>query len=131
MTTWKLFGREPVYWLGLISASIMVLSSFFIPLTTEQQGVLNAICTSAFGVLTAYFVAQEGLQAAILGFFKAAIALALAFGWHATPEAQGTIMAFVAAVSAMYTRTQVVAPISATGATVMTKSLSDHGNGKS
>jgi len=128
MTTWKLFGREPVYWLGLISALIMVLSSFFVPLTIDQQGVLNAISVATFGVLTAYFVAQEGLQAAILGFFKAAIALALAFGWHATPEAQGTIMAFVAAVSAMYTRTQVVAPISATGARVPEKTLGDTGS---
>lgn len=113
---YKLWGREPALWLAFISSGIMLISAFAYNLTIDEQGGLNAICAATFGLLTAWAVARDGLQAAILGFMKAAIALAISWGWGATPENQALIMAFAAAASAMFVRTQATAPVSPEGA---------------
>lgn len=107
----KIFGREPALWIQLISSALMMFSAFVLPLTVDQQGVINAIFVSLFGLITAVSV-HDGISAAVLGFIKAAIALGLAFGLHLVPEQQAIIMSFAAAIVGMYVRTQVTAPVS-------------------
>ncbi len=102
----KFLGREPALWMALFSSLVMVVSAFVFPLTPDQQGVLNAICTSAFGLATAYFIDKGALSAALLGFVKGLFALAVAFGWHQSPENQAILMMAVSAVVAMFVRTQ-------------------------
>lgn len=101
------FGREPALWLGMIAAAIQLLSSLWLPLTTGQQGVLNALAVAVFGAIAAFAVSRDQGVPALLGVLKAVIAVGLAFGLHWSPELQGEVMAFATALSAMWTRTQV------------------------
>lgn len=109
----KIFGREPVLWLALVAGLIQLLSSFWLPLSAEQQGVLNALAVAVIGVATAFAVAREKVIPALLGFVQSALAVGLAFGWELSAQDQSTIMAFAAAVIGMFLRTQVTAPVSA------------------
>lgn len=106
----RIFGREPALWLGLVSAVVQLVSALWLPLTVEQQGGVNAVAVAVLGVVTAVAVAKERVAPAVLGLVQAVLALALAFGLHLPDTHQSVIMAFAAAVAAMFTRTQVVAP---------------------
>ncbi|GHH57686.1 hypothetical protein [Lentzea cavernae] len=88
-------GREPAYWLALISGLVAFVSSAVFPLTTEQQGVVNACAAALFGLITIGFLDKERSVAAIVGFFKALIAVGLAFGLSLSPEVQSTAMVVV------------------------------------
>lgn len=109
----KIFGREPALLLGLVASAVQLFSAIVLPLTVEQQGVLNAVAVAIVGVVTAVAVSSEKGAAAVVGLAQAVLALALAFGWAASPEVQGAVMAFVTAIASAYVRTQVSAPVSA------------------
>lgn len=103
--------REPaLLFLGLISAVIQMVSAFVLPLSPDQQGVLNAVAVAIMGVITAVMVHSDQLAPAILGFVQSAIAVGLAFGMHLSADNQSVIMTFVAAVVAMFVRQVVTAP---------------------
>lgn len=109
----KIFGREPAMILGLVAAAIQLLSATILPLSVEQQGVLNAVAVAVMGLVTAVAVSSDKAAPAVLGLVQAVLACALAFGLVLSPETQGAIMAFTSAVVAMFVRTQVVAPVPA------------------
>lgn len=109
----KIFGREPVLWLALVAGLVQLLSSFWLDLSGEQQGVLNALAVAVIGAVTAFAVAREKVAPALLGLVQAALAVGLAFGWDLSAQDQSTVMAFSAAVIGMFLRTQVTAPVSA------------------
>lgn len=109
----KIFGREPAMILGLIAAAIQLLSATLLPLTVEQQGVLNAVAVAVIGLVTAAAVSAERAAPAVLGLVQAVLACALAFGLAVSPETQGAVMAFVTALVSAFVRTQVVAPVPA------------------
>jgi hypothetical protein len=107
-----IFGREPAYWLALASGLIAFVSSTVVPLTVEQQGVLNAVVAAVFGALTTWALKGEQLVAALVGLFKAVIAAALAFGLSLSPEVQSTAMVVVELVlTGVLVRPNVVAPV--------------------
>jgi Asp/Glu/hydantoin racemase len=110
-----IFGREPAQILGLVSAVIALLSSTLLDLSIDQQGVLNAVVAAVLGLVTALAVAHEKAAAAISGLMQASLACALAFGFVVSPETQGAVMAFVAAATAFWLRTQVSAPVDMAG----------------
>lgn len=103
--------REPAQLLALVAAAIQLLSSTLIPLSAEQQGVLNALAVAVAGFVTAALVSGEKAAPAFAGVVQAVLACALAFGFALTPELQGSIMAFVTAGVGWFIRTQVVAPV--------------------
>lgn len=107
-----ILGREPAYWLALASGLIAFVSAAVTPLTTDQQGVLNAAVAALFGLITAGFLAGEKSVAAIVGFFKSLIAIGLAFGLALSPEVQSTAMVVVELVlTGVLVRPNVVAPV--------------------
>lgn len=109
-----ILGREPAYWLALVSGLIAFVSAAVTPLTTDQQGVLNACISALFGIITAGFLAGEKSVAAIVGFFKALIAVGLAFGLSLSPEVQSTAMVVVELVlTGVLVRPNVIAPVKA------------------
>jgi hypothetical protein len=75
---YKLFHREPALWLALVYNIIMGLSAFVAHLGPNKQGALNATLAGRIWVITARSVARDGMSAAILGFVKALVALAMA-----------------------------------------------------
>lgn len=110
----RIFGREPAYWLALASGLIALISSAIFPLTTDQQGWLNASVAALLGVVTAWTLKGEGLVAALVGFFKALIAVGLAFGLSLSPEIQGSAMIVVELVlTGVLVRPNVLAPVPA------------------
>lgn len=106
----KIFGREPALILGLFAAAVQLFSAIVLPLSTEQQGVLNAVAVAVIGFATAAAVSTEKAAPAVLGVVQAVLACALAFGLDIPPETQGAVMAFVTALASAWVRTQVVAP---------------------
>lgn len=102
----KLFGREPALWLSLISSTIMFTSAFLLPLSVDQQGVLNAASVATFGLITAWFATKDGMSAAIMGFIKAVLAVAISFGINLAPDKQSVIMVLASGIVAMFIRTQ-------------------------
>jgi hypothetical protein len=108
----RIFGREPAYWLALASGLIALVSAAVFPLTTDQQGLLNAGVAALLGVVTAWTLKGEGLVAALVGFFKAAIAVGLAFGLSLSPDMQSTAMVVVELLlTGVLVRPNVVAPV--------------------
>ena len=89
------FGREVAYWLAAASALIAFVSAAVFPLSVDQQGTLNAVVAAVFGVITAWSLKAEGLVAAIVGLFKAALAAGMAFKLALSPEVQSTAMVLI------------------------------------
>lgn len=106
----KILGREPALWLALAGALISALGAFVVDLNVEQEGTLNFVVFSLVGLLTALSV-RDGISAAVLGLVKGLLALAVSFGLALTPESQSVLLTLVAAVTAMFVRTQVTAPV--------------------
>lgn len=101
--------REPVQIAGLFAAVIQLLSVQFIALNSDQQGALNAVVVAALGFVAAASVSQEKAVPAFAGLIQAVLSCVLAFNVHLDPALESAIMAFVAAGSAFFVRTQVVA----------------------
>lgn len=110
-----IFKREPAVWLTLIATAIRLLGAFVIDLSDGQQAILNAAAAAGAALIVAVMV-RDGQVAAILGFAQALLALAVGFGLHIDADHQAVIMSFVGGIVAMFVRTQVTAPVSATGA---------------
>lgn len=107
-----ILGREPAYWLALLSAVIAFVSSTFFPLTTEQQGTLNALVAGVLGVITAFTLKSDGLLAAVVGVFKAGLAAALAFKLQLSPDVQAAGMLLIELVlTGVFVRPNVDPPV--------------------
>lgn len=110
----RVFGREPAFWLAFASAAIALFSATVFELSVDQQGVLNALVAGVFGVLTAWSVSTEKTVPAIVGLFKAAAAVALAFGLSLSPEVQSTALVFIEILlTGLLVRPNVSAPVAA------------------
>jgi hypothetical protein len=103
-------ARDPVVYTNLVAAFVMLVSTFFFPLTPDQQGVVNALAVAIAGAWGAWKV-SDGQLALLMGLFKAALAVALAFGLHLSDVQQLTLMTIVAALGAAFVRTQVGSPV--------------------
>lgn len=113
----KIFGREPALLLAFFAALVQVVSTFIVDLSPEQQSLLNAGVVALAGLITAIKV-HDGIQAGVLGFVQAVLSLAVGFGLHWDASQQSVAMALVAALVALWVRTQVTAPVSAAGVRV-------------
>src|SRR4030042_3945094 len=102
----KIFGREPVLWLQLTSAIVMLIGAFVADFTVEQQGIVNATTVAVMGVITATLV-QRGVVPALMSALKAIMALALAFGLNISADRQAVFITLAAAIIGMGVRTQV------------------------
>lgn len=111
-------GREPAALAALARAGIALFSAFFMTLSLEQQGALNAVVAALLGVVVAVSVAAEKAWPLLVGLVEAAVYLAVAFGWQVPAEKQALIVAFTAAVVAVVVRDRVDAPVDRLGQSV-------------
>ncbi|HEX2551617.1 MAG TPA: hypothetical protein VHK64_08490 [Nocardioidaceae bacterium] len=109
-------GRDPALYLTLFATVVRLAAAFVFHLTDGQQAVLNAAATAVAGLVVALVVRHDGQVAAVLGVAQALLALAIGFGLNVSAENQAVIMSFIGALAAAFVRTQVVAPVAATGA---------------
>jgi hypothetical protein len=113
----KWFGRDPAWYTNLFAVLVMAFSTFFLPLTEDQQGALNAVAIGVAGAIVAHQARADGQLALVVNLFKAVLALALSFGLHMTEQQQLVIMAVVTAVGSGFIRTQIAARVPAPSST--------------
>ncbi|WP_282204557.1 hypothetical protein [Kitasatospora fiedleri] len=111
----RIFGREPALWLALVASAVKLVAAFGLDLSVDQQAVLNAAAAAVVGVVVA-FVARDALFAPVLGAIQAVVALAVGFGLNWSSDQQAIVMTAATALVAMFTRTQAIAPVSASAA---------------
>jgi hypothetical protein len=105
-----IFGREPALWLNL-AAVVIYGAGLVLDLNADAQGILNGIAGLVASLIVAGFVRAEEWVPIVLGLFKLVIALLLALEVNLSAETQVVVMSLLTAVLALFTRTQVVAPV--------------------
>lgn len=114
LPTFRLFGREPAQWLGLLSGLLIFLTPL-LHVSVDLNGAIMAVVTAAFGFLTALAVSREKAAPLVAGIVKALLALVLALHFHLSVEVQSGVMVLVEAAVAWFLRTQVTAPVASDG----------------
>ncbi|MEE1813611.1 hypothetical protein PUR59_00960 [Streptomyces sp. SP18ES09] len=110
----RIFGREPALILGFLAAALKLLAAFGLDVSATQQTLINAVLAAVVGVWIAIVARDGALGAAIMQLAQAALALFVGFGLDWSAEKQGLVMAAIAALLALWERTQVTAPVSLT-----------------
>lgn len=108
----KIFGREPALILGFIAAAVQSLTAFGISVSPGVQTAVNAIAAAVVAIVSAIVLKDGALGAALMQLATAVMALVVGLGLDWSTERQGWVMALVAAGIALFTRTQVTAPVS-------------------
>ena len=108
----KIFGREPALWAGLINVAVFIAGATVFHLSSKQESVVIAVAAAVLGVLVALST-HDGVSAAILGFIKAVIALALGLHLKVGATDMSLILSVLATFSAMFVRTQATARVPA------------------
>ena len=103
-------ARDPVVFTNLVAAAVVAVSTFLLPLTSHQQGVLNAVAVALAGLISGWHV-SDGQLPLFLGLFKAVMVAAVAFGLNWSPEQQLVVMTLITGASMLFSRTQVGAPV--------------------
>lgn len=107
MTTprsFKIFGREPAFFVGVVEAFLALLLTFGIPgLNQDNVGVIVAAVSALLGLVVAY-ATRTTLYSALIGFAKAALVLAVTFGAPLTDAQTGAALALIALVASAYLR---------------------------
>jgi hypothetical protein len=106
-------GREPVKIGALIAAILGLVSGLGLPVSVDQQGLINGAVVLIIGIINTWVVSEEKALPLISGVVQATLSVALSFGLLLSPQVQASIMTFVVALVAMWQRTQVTAPVPA------------------
>jgi hypothetical protein len=109
----KIFGREPALLLGLLAAALKLATAFGLDVTADQQTLINTVLACLVALASAIVLKTGAAGAAIMQLAQAGMALFVGFGLDWSADKQGLVMATVAAGLALFTRTQVVAPVAA------------------
>lgn len=101
-----IFGREPAAFVGVIEAVLVLFLTFgMFDLTQDTIALIMAVVISGFGVYTAY-VTENTVLGALVGFAKAALALATVYGLSLTMEQNAAVIAVITVVAGFLHRTQ-------------------------
>lgn len=103
------FNRDPALTISLIATAARLAAAFIINTNSHQQALINAVIAAGAGLCIAIIV-HDGQSAGILGLAQALIALSVGYGLHVDADQQAVIMSLVGTATAMFIRTQVVAP---------------------
>jgi hypothetical protein len=107
MTNNELTG-EPALYAALVGSFVQFLAAFFLPLSTEQVAVINAVVIAAAGVYVAFATRSidngGSIKSALLGLTQAGISLAVTFGWHMSNEQTASLMGLVGLAVAVFIR---------------------------
>ena len=102
----KIFGREPVVWIGLIEATIaLAVVTGFTTWSGEQVSLVMAAVIAVFALITAY-ATHDTMLGFVVGLSKAVLALMVGFGANLSPEVVAGIVAFVSVLTGFFARTQ-------------------------
>ncbi|NUL09059.1 hypothetical protein [Streptomyces lunaelactis] len=107
----KIFGREPALLLGFAAAFLQLLAAFGLDVNATQQTLINTVLACVVAVVSAIVLKAGALGATLMQLAAAGMALFVGFGLDWPADTQGKVMAALAAALALWTRTQVVAPV--------------------
>jgi hypothetical protein len=107
----KIFGREPVLILAVISIALKLGAAYGLDVSETQQTLINTVLSCAVAVASAWILRNGAVGAAIMQFASALLALFVGFGLDMSSEAQAGWMSLVAAVLAVVERPQVTPPV--------------------
>lgn len=100
-----------------IPAAVAALIQFVLPFATDMSQPVAAAVNGALAfvaaLVTAFLVSAEKGLAFLVGSGNAIIQLAAGFGIAMTDTQQAALATFLTLLAAAYTRTQVVAPVTA------------------
>lgn len=100
-----------------IPAAVAALIQFVLPFATDMSQPVAAAVNGALAfvaaLVTAFLVSAEKGLAFLVGSGNAIIQLAAGFGITMTDTQQAALATFLTLLAAAYTRTQVVAPVTA------------------
>lgn len=108
-------SRDPAFYVALFATALRLVCAFGLNLSADQQTWLNVGAAAVGGLVVAFWVKRDGQVAALTGLGAALLAIAVGFGANISAEGQAAIMSFVGFVAAGFIRTQVTAPVSASG----------------
>ena len=102
----KILGTEPAAIIGLVEAILGVALTFgLFGLTHHEVTVILAAVTAAGGLLTAW-TTQHGLLAAVTGFVKALMIVAVTYGAHLSDEQMAAVLSAITVLGGYYLRAQ-------------------------
>ncbi|MCW2758044.1 MAG: hypothetical protein JWO46_1790 [Nocardioidaceae bacterium] len=111
----KLLGQEPAALVGALEAVLTVFLSFgVLGLDQNKVALIVAAVSALLGIVTAY-ATKDTLLAAIIGFAKAVLVLAAAYGLSLTDSQTGSLIAVITMVGGLYLRSKtnsIATPIS-------------------
>lgn len=105
-----LFGREPALLLGFAAAGLKLLTAFGLDVTADQQTLINAVLAALVGLWLAVLAKSGAWAAALMQLAQTVMALFVGYGLDWSADKQATVMATVAALLALFERTQLTAP---------------------
>lgn len=102
----RIFGREPAVILGIVSATLSLLVTFNVGLSSEQAGAIVAVISGLFAAITAALT-RPVTPSAFTGLVSVVVALLATYHFNVAPETVGALNALVVAVLVFLTRGQV------------------------
>lgn len=108
--TWRI-TRDPALLGAVVIAVVQVILTLVPGVTSTQISLINAFAAAAVGFAVAVMIRSDRWVPSLLGLVKAAGSLVIGFGLVWSPGAQAALMVLMSALTAIVTRTQVVAPV--------------------
>lgn len=109
----KIFGREPVFILGFISAAVSLIGYQY-DVSAGTQTAINTLTAAIVGFILAVMLRTGAWAAALMQAAQAAMDLFVGLGLDWSADKQAKWMGALAAGLALYLRTQVTAPVPST-----------------
>ncbi|MCY0961526.1 hypothetical protein [Streptomyces sp. H27-H5] len=106
----KILGREPALILGFVAAMVKLLGYQF-NVSPGIQTTINVVAAAAVGLILALMARNGAWAGALVQLAQAVMALFVGLGLHWSADMQAYVMASIAALLALYERTQITPPI--------------------
>lgn len=109
----RLFGREPVYILAVISVVLKLSAAYGLHVSDKEQGAIMAFLSLIVAVINAVVLKTGAVGAAIVNLGQGGIAVFLAFGLHMDATTQALWMLAIESGVALVIHKEVTAPVPA------------------
>lgn len=104
MSNFKIFGREPAFYVGVVEAALALFLTFgWFALDQKEVGAIVAVVSAALAFVTAYATKTTAFSA-LVGLAKSALVVAVTFGAPLTDAQTGAAIAFITIVAGGYLR---------------------------
>lgn len=98
--------RDPVVLANLFAMALMAVSDWLVPLSADNQAVLNAVVLGVANLIAATRV-HDGQLPALTGLSKAVLALVAGLGLKLNPDLQVGLMSAISFFGMLWVRQQV------------------------